>query len=82
MSSYAEWTMPRMNSKGYAPISGGGQTDSPVSSSVHFAKIDQAGHHHGHTMTLSRPPRPPIVPPRLVKKARLTFIQREEALLL
>jgi len=66
VSSYAEWTMPRMHSKGYTPISARNCTDSPVSS-VHFAKIDggsgTGGHHH-HTMTLTRPPRPPTVPPR------------------
>ena len=66
VSSYAEWTMPRMHSKGYTPISARNCTDSPVSS-VHFAKIDggsgTGGHHH-HTMTLMRPPRPPTIPPR------------------
>ena len=58
--------MPRMHSKGYTPISARSGTDSPVSS-VHFAKIDSGnGTHHHHTMTLSRAPRPPTVPPRYV----------------
>ena len=66
VSSYAEWTMPRMHSKGYTPISARNCTDLPVSS-VHFAKIDggsgTGGHHH-HTMTLMSPPSPPTIPPR------------------
>ena len=49
--------MPRMSSKGYAPIAARAGTESPIN--VHFAKID--GHHHP-TLTLSRP-RPPV-PPR------------------
>ena len=57
VTNYAEWTMPRMSSKGYAPIAARAGTESPIN--VHFAKID--GHHHP-TLTLSRP-RPPV-PPR------------------
>ena len=53
--------MPRMSSKGYAPIAARAGTESPIN--VHFAKID--GHHHP-TLTLSRP-RPPV-PPRYYYK--------------
>ena len=63
MTAYTEWTMPRMNKQGYAPISARPGTDSPINnSSVHFAKIDSTGSGIHHTMTLSRP-RPPV-PPR------------------